>query len=143
MRGYLPADSETGQAILEEDADAKALAELEHRKAELLMELHSIEENLKHPQGDAQQGIIPGNTRVNMDMATNAIQRNCEFIFATSNDTYILCVVIIDVAGGLFEGESMLVVAAEGEAANSLRVNLRPRKNVPASMKIQVHVGAR
>lgn len=40
VRGYLPADTEQGQAVMDEQQDAKALTELEQRKSELLLELH-------------------------------------------------------------------------------------------------------
>lgn len=71
-----------------------------------------------------------------MDMATNAVQRNCEFIFTTNNDTCITCVVIIDLEGGLFEGESHVVMPAN--PSSTCNVCIRPKKNISSTMKIQV-----
>ena len=69
-------------------------------------------------------------------MATNAVQRNCEFIFTTNNDTCITCVAIIDLEGGLFEGESHVVMPAN--PSSTCNVCIRPKKNISSTMKIQV-----
>lgn len=47
VRGFLPVSTESEQTLLDNKQDARALAELQTRKSELLMQLHSLEENIK------------------------------------------------------------------------------------------------
>ena len=59
----------------------------------------------------------------------------------TNNNTFILSVVIIDTDGGIFDGETLYTCPAN--PTNKCAIEVRPRKNVAAQLKIQIHVGAR
>mmetsp|Transcript_34787 Transcript_34787/g.46985 ORF Transcript_34787/g.46985 Transcript_34787/m.46985 type:complete len:589 (-) Transcript_34787:514-2280(-) len=142
VRGYLPSDTEHKKKVLGQAQDARVLEDLQHKKTAMLNDLQNMEENIRQSKGDSDpKGIVPSNTRVSMDLACNQSQRNCEFIFSTNNHTCIVCVIMIDLDGGFFDGETLMV---QPESPNSsCRVRIQPKRNLAARMHIQVHVGSR
>ena len=127
--------------VTRDDEERKAqeqLAALQARKRELLLELRSLEDTIRHAQGDqgANAGVIPQDTRISMDIATNRDKSSFEFVFATTNGTFVSSVVILDTDGGLFDGETL--VAMPANPTSSCTVALFPKKNFPANLKIQI-----
>lgn len=143
VRGYCALDP---AQTTKDDAEARALEEigrLQARKRELLLEFRSLEDTIRHAQDDAgaSAGVIPQDSRISMDIATNRDKSSFEFVFATTNGTFVSSVVVLDTDGGLFDGETLTAMPAQ--PTSSCTLALFPRKNFPANLKIQIHVGSR
>ena len=143
LRGYVAVDATQVSRDDEERAAREQLGALQARKRELLLELRSLEDTIRHASGDggANAGVIPQDTRISMDIATNRDKSSFEFVFATTNGTFVSSVVVLDTDGGLFDGETL--VAMPAHPTSSCALALFPRKNFPANLKIQIHVGSR
>jgi hypothetical protein len=143
LRGYVAVDATQVGRDDEARAAREQLGALQARKRELLLELRSLEDTIRHASGDggANAGVIPQDTRISMDIATNRDKSSFEFVFATTNGTFVSSVVVLDTDGGLFDGETL--VAMPAHPTSSCALALFPRKNFPANLKIQIHVGSR
>ena len=143
LRGYVAVDATQVGRDDEERAAREQLGALQARKRELLLELRSLEDTIRHASGDggANAGVIPQDTRISMDIATNRDKSSFEFVFATTNGTFVSSVVILDTDGGLFDGETLS--CAPARPSDKLGIVVRPKKNFPASLKLQIHVAAR
>jgi len=73
LRGYVAVDATQVGRDDEERAAREQLGALQARKRELLLELRSLEDTIRHASGDggANAGVIPQDTRISMDIATN------------------------------------------------------------------------
>ncbi|KAK7242918.1 hypothetical protein SO694_00126078 [Aureococcus anophagefferens] len=131
LRGYVAVDATQVGRDDEERAAREQLGALQARKRELLLELRSLEDTIRHASGDG--GANAG--------ATNRDKSSFEFVFATTNGTFVSSVVVLDTDGGLFDGETL--VAMPAHPTSSCALALFPRKNFPANLKIQIHVGSR
>uniref|UniRef100_A0A7S2S5V3 Bardet-Biedl syndrome 2 protein homolog n=1 Tax=Rhizochromulina marina TaxID=1034831 RepID=A0A7S2S5V3_9STRA len=144
VRGFLPVSTETGQTLLDEKHDAKTLAELQTRKSELLMQLQSLEDNLKSAKsGDKVQGVVPLNLRVDMTVAPNPKTGSCELeLLASTQSCCIVSAVVTDLDGGLFDERDSLLCCPTNPSS-SCTIPLRPVKHTAANINVQVHVGQR
>jgi len=120
------------------------LGELHQRKQELLMELRSLEENVKHAksgEGYSGAGAIPPNTQVSLEIGISQQAQSCELILSTNNEAVIKTVVVFTLDGSLFDGESLMVHPSN--PSGSVRVPIKSDKNISVNLQITVVVGAR
>ena len=68
-------------------------------------ELRALEDTTQTPSDDAQG--IPPDTQISLDVAAPCANGGFELIVATSNQTYVVGVVVLDTDGGLFDGETL------------------------------------
>jgi len=140
IRGYTPAVVERDTSKAEDDLRRKReIEQLQAEKRRLVGELRALEEQPQTPSDDAQG--IPPDTQISLDVAAPVHGGGFELIVATSNETYVVGVVVLDTDGGLFEGETLS--CAPARPSDKLGIVVRPKKNFPASLKIQIHVAAR
>ena len=140
VRGYLPAVVERDTSKAEDDLRRKReIEQLQAEKRRLVGELRALEEQPQTPSDDAQG--IPPDTQISLDVAAPVHGGGFELVVATSNQTYVVGVVVLDTDGGLFEGETLS--CAPARPSDKLGIVVRPKKNFPASLKLQIHVAAR
>jgi Bardet-Biedl syndrome 2 protein len=139
VRGYLPAVVERDTSRAEDDLRRKReIEQLQAEKRRLVGELRALEDTT--PSCDDAQGI-PSDTQISLDVAAPVANGGFELVVATSNETYVVGVVVLDTDGGLFDGETLS--CAPARPTDKLGIIVRPKKNFPASLKLQIHVAAR
>eukprot|EP00899_Mesostigma_viride_P018346 jgi/Mesvir1/26512/Mv16169-RA.1 len=143
VKGFLPVDPQASAqtASVVTEVDDSALQALNQRKQELMYELRSYEQNMKlagqQGPGDDAAALIPSRTRVTTMLEVNRAKSCVELVLATNNETMIKGAVIF--AEQIFEDESF--VKHLKEPASTVRVGLRPLKDVCVDMLIKVIVG--
>jgi len=140
IRGYQPASVKRDTSKAEDDAERqRAIEKLQAEKRALTSELRSLEDSARTPAQEEAQ-VIPGDTEISLDVATPEAN-GFELVVSTSNKTFVVGVVVLDTDGGLFEGETLS--ACPTRPSDTCSIKIRPKKNFPAALKLQVHVAAR
>ena len=111
----------------------REIEQLQAEKRRLVGELRALEEQPQAPSDDAQG--IPSDTQISLDVAAPAHGGGFELIVATSNETYVVGVVVLDTDGGLFDGETLS--CAPARPTDKLGIIVRPKKTFrpPSSYK--------
>lgn len=144
LRGYSATTQQMQQQQQHDDDDgnsaelAALYTQLHARKKELTHELHRLE--IDKSTSAASTESIPAGTRVSVDMRVHEDGYH-EMVCDTNSDAVIVCVVILDTEGGLFEDESLVVFPSQ--PSSQLRVSFCPKKNVACVCQVQAHVGSR
>ncbi|KAH8059998.1 hypothetical protein JL722_4952 [Aureococcus anophagefferens] len=90
--------------------------------------------------GVSVDGELRGYVAVDATQATNRDKSSFEFVFATTNGTFVSSVVVLDTDGGLFDGETLVAMPAHPTSSCARAL---PAEELPANLKIQIHVGSR
>lgn len=146
VRGWLPsstAGDQSGSTHAAESKDGESYRDLTKQKQELTMELNSFQEQLKQFKSgaqigkDAQQGVIPTDTKLNISLKSNKNQGTVELHLMTSNYSVIRAVVIF--AEHLFDGEACMLHPIP--PSNNVIVQISPAKDVATTMRIKAMAG--
>jgi len=146
VRGWLPSSTggdQSGSTHAAESKDGEAYRDLTEKKRELTMELNSFQEQLKQFKSgaqmgkDAQQGVIPTDTKLNISLKSNKNQGTVELHLMTSNYSVIRAVVIF--AEHLFDGEACMLHPIP--PSNNVIVQISPAKDVATTMNIKAMAG--
>ena len=164
VRGYLPAEGHRrgSSAAAAAAPDRRALEELQHRRADLQLELRGLERDLSSGPPDtkgraagrrgssspssssaaaaAGADALPGGAEVSYGLRHGA-DGQCELALRVSGGGVIVNAVVRDAEGGLFDAEA--VVVSPNPPSSECLVPLRPRRHARATLLVQVHVGAR
>ncbi|XP_064634179.1 Bardet-Biedl syndrome 2 protein homolog [Lineus longissimus] len=150
VRGWNQAPPEMRGNLMDTNVEQDTVRELSQRKQNLLLELKNYEENARAAgasrPGDldpSAMGVIPANTQLQTSLGvhtgTDTQPPHVELLVSTTNDTVIKAVLIF--AEGIFEGESHVVHPNKETLANSLKVPIRPPKDIPVDLHIKAFVG--
>jgi len=144
VRAYLPAGEELdamGGTAIADKLEDETLQELNQRKQELLFELKQYEEQAKKAnRNEKATGLVDKDTRVTARLE-HSIEDGCLYLaLDASNEALIKAAVIF--ADRLFEGGESVAVHAK-VAEPTLRVPLRPPKDVAADLQVRAIVGNR
>lgn len=152
VRGWLPSATggdQSGSTHAAESGGAgggkegDAYRDLTEKKRELTLELNSFQEQLKQFKSggvmgkDAQQGVIPTDTKLNISLRSNKTQGTVELHLMTSNYSVIRAVVIF--AEHLFDGEACMLHPIP--PSNNVIVQISPAKDVATTMNIKAMAG--
>ena len=120
-----------------------AVNELLTEKQNLLMQLRGIEGNVKHLKSGEPlgAGVIDPNTKVVLSTVVNRPQRCVDLVVTTNNETVVRCAVTYNLEGGILNGESYVVHPTQ--PSTTLRIPLRPQKDVETKLDVHAIVGAR
>ena len=143
VRGFLPFEGAVGTSMLNEQKEDVAVNELLTEKQNLLMQLRGIEGNVKHLKSGEPlgAGVIDPNTKVVLTTVVNRPQRCVDLVVTTNNETVVRCAVTYNLEGGILNGESYVVHPTQ--PSTTLRIPLRPQKDVETKLDVHAMVGAR
>ena len=111
---------------------------LNEKREELLCELTNYEENIrKIKTGETDAALISADTKVNCHLEPNPKLKCVDVVFETNEEQVIKAAIIT--AEQLFETESKIVYAQT--PSNKIQVSLKPKKDIPIDLNIQVLVG--
>ncbi|XP_065051095.1 Bardet-Biedl syndrome 2 protein-like [Rhopilema esculentum] len=152
VRGYLPADSESKNVVVDINADQDALRELAIKKQNLLTELKNYSENDRvgknvkagdHHASVSGVGMIPANTQLQTSLSVSTggdgVKPHVDLTIQTTNETVIRSVLIF--AEGIFEGESYVVHPPLNKLSPVLHIPIYPPKDVTVDLHIKAFVG--
>jgi len=146
VRGWLPSSTggdQSGSTHVTETKDGEAYRDLCEKKRELSLELSSYQEQMKQfKQGGkdghaSAQGVIPTDTKLNVNLKSNKNQGTVELHLMTSNYSVIRAVVIF--AEHLFDGEACMLHPIP--PSNNVIVQISPAKDVQTTMHIKAMAG--
>ena len=144
VRAYLPAGEELaamGATSIADKLEDETLQELNQRKQELLFELKQYEESSKKVgKNEKATGLVASDTRVTARLEHSEEERCLFLTLEASNGALIKAAVVF--ADRLFEGGESIAVHAKNPEP-SLRVPLRPPKDVAAELQVRAIVGNR
>ena len=154
VRGYQRIGKEvrSSDTSLTSRRDEELLRELMKKKQTLVQELRSCEESSSDwgarlaaaAGGDADAAAgIPADTQIKSTLVLAPEDRLAciHLSLSTSNDTIVRTAVIF--AEGIFKGESFVVHASDQDADSSVRIALRPEKDMPIDLHVKAVVGYR
>ena len=147
VRAYLPAGEELdamGGTAIADKLEDETLQELNQRKQELLFELKQYEEQSKAAKagskGNDKGGLIEKDTKINAKLE-HSVEEKCLYLTLEASSSALIKAAVV-FADRLFEhGESVAVHAKSPET--TLRVPLRPPKDVKADLQVRAIVGNR
>jgi len=148
VRGWLPssAGAEHGGLTVGTQATAEAKDNDKYKtlltqKQDLSQQLSSFTEQLTQfkagGKGEATQGVIPTDTKLNISLKSNRTQGTVELHLMTSNYSVIRAVVIF--AEHLFDGEACMLHPIP--PSNNIIVQISPAKDVQTTMYIRAMTG--
>lgn len=163
VRGYLPIEPDSGDTSsaigVTNGADfsmqESQLQALYDRKNELLAELRGLEKNTSQigsgsgKAGDGSSssssshtnpGMIPTNTKLNLQVKPNKSSGSLQVSLSTNNDTIIKFVLIY--SDVLFDGEECMILHPKIPSSN-LTIPLKPSRHVSSELLLKVIVGHR
>ncbi|CAM9655156.1 unnamed protein product, partial [Discosporangium mesarthrocarpum] len=157
VRGYIPTppsldekgggskDAEDRGRVEEEDEAriGRDISEMRKKQSRLSLELRGLQGAVKAAKNNKARGAgaIPLNTEVKAKLQPNTRDGGLELLISTNNEAVIASVVAIDLDGGLFEGETLVVNSTVPSCETSM--NIRPARFQATTLTLQVHVGTR
>ncbi|GMI05389.1 hypothetical protein TrVE_jg13645 [Triparma verrucosa] len=159
VRGYLPSavtESQGGgatsaSAAVDNGKDSRLIEKLNQKKKVLMMELSNLEvQNIDLERaggagwgggGGSSGNNLPSGTDVRHELLINYKKKCCELSIELTTDAVIASVVVIDTEGGIFETDT--IIHKVSEETSQTKIELRPLKNIPSILAVQVHVGNR
>ncbi|XP_064462898.1 Bardet-Biedl syndrome 2 protein homolog isoform X1 [Ornithodoros turicata] len=151
VRGYGPTTTELRQQALDAAFEQETIRELSQRKQDLLLEMKNYEANARlgsaHQKAGKktaeQYGYIPANTQLRTALAINPgsskVKPHVEIALQTNNDTIIRAVIVF--AEGIFQGESLVFLPREEDVHSSIRIPLRPSRDLAVDIHLKAFVG--
>lgn len=143
IRGYLPAEEDMQGNLMEVSASENAIQNLYTRKQELLAELKGYESNTRQMRkglesGQSFAGAVPADTQVALDIKPGRSEEGLVLTLSTNNDVVIKMAIIL--SEYIFEGGESKVVRP-AKPGTSLRVVIKPTRNVEAEVLVKAVVG--